>query len=183
MPANQRAGTLSARPYGCVMVTTNAASQSQIRGCPSGTRGRSGAYFRVGCARIVPRIAAVAVAVVLGMPGASSAAHTPRHCASSCVQRVQRHERYLLRRSHRYDWRQVTRPYRAWLRSTRMCESGGNYRTATGNGFWGAYQFTLESWHAVGGHGLPSDAEPLEQDYRAVLLLHLQGRGAWPVCG
>jgi Transglycosylase-like domain len=111
--------------------------------------------------------------------------HPPAHinCTYSCVQRVQRHERFLLRRRHRYDWAQYVKPYRSWLRSTRMCESGGNYRTATGNGFWGAYQFTLESWAAVGGHGLPSDAEPLEQDYRAVRLLHLQGRGAWPVCG
>jgi hypothetical protein len=88
-----------------------------------------------------------------------------------------------VRRHHRRHWRTVTRPYRPWLARTRACESGGNYATNTGNGFYGAYQFTLESWHAVGGRGLPNDAEPLEQDYRAVRLLHVQGTGAWPVCG
>ena len=80
-------------------------------------------------------------------------------------------------------WWKYTVPYRAWLRSTRMCESGGNYAINTGNGFFGAYQFTLGSWFAVGGRGMPHLAEPLEQDYRAVRLLHVQGRGAWPVCG
>jgi hypothetical protein len=79
--------------------------------------------------------------------------------------------------------RRVTAPYRGWLLSTRLCESRGNYWTNTGNGFYGAYQFTLQSWAAVGGWGLPSNAPPLEQDYRAVKLLHVQGPGAWPVCG
>ena len=82
--------------------------------------------------------------------------------------------------------RRVTAPYRAWLASTRGCETRGQpdpYRTNTGNGFYGAYQFTLSSWAAVGGRGMPHLASPLEQDYRAVRLLHLQGRGAWPVCG
>jgi hypothetical protein len=83
----------------------------------------------------------------------------------------------------RSKWWQATLPYRGWLKSTRMCESGGNYRTATGNGFWGGYQFTLSSWFSVGGRGMPHLAEPLEQDYRAVRLLHVQGRGAWPNCG
>ena len=79
--------------------------------------------------------------------------------------------------------RNRVRPLRAWLASTRRCESGGNYRTATGNGFWGAYQFTLSSWRAAGGWGMPHLASKLEQDYRAVILLGIQGRGAWPVCG
>jgi hypothetical protein len=115
------------------------------------------------------------------------AAPAPHHhqpaCDTVCQDRVAQHIRRRVRADHRQVWRHVTAPYRSWLRSTRMCESGGNYHAATGNGFWGAYQFTLESWAAVGGSGLPSDAEPLEQDYRAIRLLHLQGRGAWPVCG
>jgi hypothetical protein len=110
--------------------------------------------------------------------------HPPVGCYTyACEVRVKRNVRADIRRRHRQHWRYLTAPYRAWLASTRQCESGGNYRTATGNGFWGAYQFTLTSWAAVGGHGNPANAEPLEQDYRAVLLLHLQGRGAWPVCG
>jgi hypothetical protein len=61
----------------------------------------------------------------------------------------------------------------------------------TGNGFWFAYQHTASSWYAAGGRersGRPAGArglqpEPLEQDFRAVLTLRQQGRGAWPVCG
>src|SRR5262252_869195 len=129
-------------------------------------------------------MALVAAVVALAVPHTAMPHHHGGGCdRRPCIARVNRHMRYQLRRRHRARWRAVTRPYRQWLRSTRMCESGGNYRTQTGNGFYGAYQFTLQSWLAVGGHGLPSDAEPLEQDYRAVLLLHIQGRGAWPVCG
>lgn len=74
-------------------------------------------------------------------------------------------------------------PYRGWLASTRQCESGGNYSTNTGNGFYGAYQFTLSTWASVGGQGNPAYASPLEQDYRAVILLRRSGAGQWPVCG
>lgn len=96
-----------------------------------------------------------------------------------CVTRVQsRTHRRTLRR-----WERVARPYRAWLAKVRQCESGGRYGTSTGNGFYGAYQFTRSSWHGVGGRGLAHEAPPVEQDYRAVLLLKQQGRGAWPVCG
>jgi hypothetical protein len=79
--------------------------------------------------------------------------------------------------------RRVVQRFAGWLASTRACESGGSYTINTGNGFFGAYQFTRSSWAAVGGRGLPHQASPLEQDFRAVLLLRLQGRGAWPVCG
>lgn len=74
-------------------------------------------------------------------------------------------------------------PYKGWLANTRACESGGNYRANTGNGFYGAYQFMVGTWQSVGGSGLPSDASPLEQDYRAVILLLRSGAGQWPVCG
>jgi hypothetical protein len=86
-------------------------------------------------------------------------------------------------RVHHLAWRAYTKPYRPWLARVRRCESGGAYTTNTGNGFFGAYQFTVASWRAVGGWGMPHHAGRLHQDYRAVRLLHLQGRGAWPVCG
>ena len=94
-----------------------------------------------------------------------------------------RHKAQVRWERHAAKMRKVVAPYRAWLASTRQCESGGRYGIATGNGFYGAYQFTLSSWRAVGGWGMPHYAAPIEQDYRAVRLLHLQGRGAWPVCG
>jgi hypothetical protein len=64
----------------------------------------------------------------------------------------------------------------------RECESSDDYSADTGNGFYGAYQFTISSWYAVGFSGLPSDAPPAEQDLAAQRLLALQGWGAWPVC-
>lgn len=33
-----------------------------------------------------------------------------------------------------------------WLRQLRMCESGGDYKINTGNGFYGAYQFMDSTW-------------------------------------
>lgn len=63
-----------------------------------------------------------------------------------------------------------------------QCESGGNWAINTGNGFYGGLQFTLSSWQAVGGSGLPSNASREEQIMRAEQLLAMQGWGAWPAC-
>jgi hypothetical protein len=99
-------------------------------------------------------------------------------------------DRRMDKKSHMktlHKWWRATAPFRGWLRSTRMCESGGNYRTNTGNGFYGAYQFVLSTWWSAGGHGYPHLAEPLEQDYRAVVWRKMIGNphspGGWPVCG
>jgi len=94
-----------------------------------------------------------------------------------------RHKAQVRWERHTARIRNRVRPHRAWLASTRRCESGGRYNINTGNGFYGAYQFTLSSWRAAGGSGMPHLNPPLEQDYRAVILLGIQGRGAWPVCG
>jgi hypothetical protein len=81
----------------------------------------------------------------------------------------------------------VIAPYRAWLGMVRRCESGGNYGIANGNGFYGAYQFTLTTWWAAGGRGMPHLNPPLEQDYRAVIWRLKIGNphttAGWPVCG
>jgi LysM repeat protein len=63
-----------------------------------------------------------------------------------------------------------------------QCESSGNWHINTGNGFYGGLQFTLSSWQAVGGSGLPSNASKSEQIMRANKLLALQGWQAWPAC-
>lgn len=69
------------------------------------------------------------------------------------------------------------------LAAIRSCESGGNYSTNTGNGFYGAYQFTQSTWAGVGGSGSPANASPAEQDRRAAILYSRSGAGQWPVCG
>jgi|tagenome__1003787_1003787.scaffolds.fasta_scaffold20712471_1 hypothetical protein len=69
------------------------------------------------------------------------------------------------------------------LASIRACESGGNYSTNTGNGFYGAYQFDQQTWNSVGGSGNPAAASPAEQDKRAAMLMAQRGSSPWPVCG
>jgi len=114
------------------------------------------------------RLATLSTAVCLLVPTASAEGHYTGGCKKN---KCKRH---------------VVQPYKGWLRSVRACEVRGQpfpFQTNTGNGFYGAYQFTVRSWYAVGGKGMPHLNRPLEQSYRAVKLLFLQGRGAWPVCG
>jgi len=56
------------------------------------------------------------------------------------------------------------------MQAIAQCESGGNPATDTGNGFYGKYQFDLQTWQAVGGSGNPAQASEAEQDRRAAAL-------------
>ncbi len=65
-----------------------------------------------------------------------------------------------------------------------MCESGGNPTIVSRNGlYYGLYQFSVGTWQAVGGSGLPSQASAAEQTSRAQMLYARSGAGQWPVCG
>jgi hypothetical protein len=68
-----------------------------------------------------------------------------------------------------------------WAR-LRTCESGGQYSTNTGNGFYGAYQFHPRTWRTLGFPGLPHQAPPEMQDEAARRLQARSGWGQWPVC-
>jgi Transglycosylase-like domain len=72
----------------------------------------------------------------------------------------------------------------AHLYRIKMCESGGNYSVISSNGlYYGAYQFSLSTWAAMGGSGLPSNASPAEQDMRAQRLYDTSNPYTqWPVC-
>jgi uncharacterized protein YabE (DUF348 family) len=63
------------------------------------------------------------------------------------------------------------------------CESGGNPRAVNPAGYYGLYQFSLSTWHAMGGSGNPIDNSSAEQTYRAKILYKKAGAGQWPVCG
>jgi uncharacterized protein YabE (DUF348 family) len=64
------------------------------------------------------------------------------------------------------------------------CESGGNPRAVSSSGqYRGLYQFTMGTWHDVGGSGDPANASSNEQTYRAQLLYRRVGDSAWPTCG
>lgn len=107
-----------------------------------------------------------------------------RTVRSFSLTKLTRHHRHLLRelRSARRA-RSAPSAASPQLEAIAACESGGNPTTDTGNGFYGKYQFTLQTWQAVGGAGNPAQASEAEQDRRAAALLAQAGPGQWPVCG
>jgi hypothetical protein len=62
------------------------------------------------------------------------------------------------------------------------CESGGDWNTNTGNGYYGGLQFNAATWHNYGGQGLPHQASRTEQIAIGEKVLAKQGWRAWPVC-
>lgn len=62
------------------------------------------------------------------------------------------------------------------------CESGGNWSTNTGNGYYGGLQFSQTTWRAVGGSGSPHQASKAEQINRGKILQQRSGWGQWPAC-
>ena len=64
----------------------------------------------------------------------------------------------------------------------RRCESGGDYSTDTGNGYYGAYQFSPITWWWLGYQGYPNEAPPAVQDQAARDLWAIYGWSPWPAC-
>jgi resuscitation-promoting factor RpfB len=63
-----------------------------------------------------------------------------------------------------------------------QCESGGNWSINTGNGYYGGLQFSLSTWRAYGGSGMPNKASREEQIRIAKKVQAADGWGAWPAC-
>lgn len=63
-----------------------------------------------------------------------------------------------------------------------QCESGGNWSINTGNGYYGGLQFSLSTWRAFGGDGMPHQASRSQQIAVAERTLAAQGWNAWPSC-
>lgn len=70
-------------------------------------------------------------------------------------------------------------------RALAKCESGNRPNAVSSTGkYHGLYQFSLPTWRAVGGTGLPSKASAAEQSFRAHKLYQIANwRTQWPVCG
>ncbi len=68
------------------------------------------------------------------------------------------------------------------LAELRGCESSDDYSIDTGNGYYGAYQFDLQTWHGLGYSGYPNDASPATQDAAASQLEEGRGWEPWPAC-
>lgn len=65
------------------------------------------------------------------------------------------------------------------------CESGGDWRVNTGNGYYGGLQFSQHTWAAYGGTRYAPRADLATKGQQitvAKVVLRAQGPGAWPVC-
>lgn len=66
-----------------------------------------------------------------------------------------------------------------------QCESGGNWRANTGNGYYGGLQFSRRTWTGYGGGayaGTANNASRAQQIAIAEKVLRGQGWNAWPTC-
>jgi peptidoglycan hydrolase-like protein with peptidoglycan-binding domain len=72
----------------------------------------------------------------------------------------------------------------AALEQIAQCESGGDPTAVSADGqYRGKYQFSMETWQAMGGSGDPAAAPEAEQDRIAAELYAQSGASPWPNCG
>lgn len=69
----------------------------------------------------------------------------------------------------------------SWDRLAR-CESGGNWASNTGNGYYGGIQFSLSTWQSVGGSGYPNENSRETQIEMGKRLYARTGWSSWPGC-
>ena len=70
------------------------------------------------------------------------------------------------------------------LKRIAECESGGNPQAVSpGGSYRGKYQFSMQTWHNLGGKGDPVDASETQQDRIALKLYRRSGTAPWPSCG
>jgi Transglycosylase-like domain len=66
-----------------------------------------------------------------------------------------------------------------------QCESGGNWNTNTGNGYYGGLQFSPETWTSYGGGTYATTANRATRSQQIAIaekVLRAQGWNAWPTC-
>lgn len=64
----------------------------------------------------------------------------------------------------------------------RLCESGNDYAKNTGNGYFGAYQYSPSTWNNYGGFARPDLAPAAVQDAKAQADYARRGWTPWPSC-
>jgi hypothetical protein len=142
---------------------------------------------------VAPALCAVAIAapipVALAQTGPDIAGHVAAKHATQHLEKVElRQEAHVAKRAakRRAAAREAVAavPVPPQLAAIAQCESGGDPGAVSSNGMYhGKYQFSVATWAAVGGKGLPSQAPEAEQDMRAAMLYARSGPGQWPVCG
>jgi Transglycosylase-like domain len=132
---------------------------------------------RAGHAALVRRDARLAHAV-RRLGGEAPSRHALNRMSSRALRRL--HVR-LARDRHELK---TAPPVSGTLQAIAACESGGDPHAIGGGGaFRGKYQFTRETWAAMGGSGDPAAAPEAQQDRLAAKLYATAGAGQWPVCG
>lgn len=66
-----------------------------------------------------------------------------------------------------------------------QCESGGNWSTNTGNGYYGGLQFNPTTWSSMGGDQYAPTADKATREQQIAVASKLQsqaGWGQWPAC-
>jgi resuscitation-promoting factor RpfA len=66
-----------------------------------------------------------------------------------------------------------------------QCESGGNWKINTGNGYYGGLQFSPRTWQAYGGGAFAGTADHATRSQQIAIaekVLRAQGWTAWPTC-
>jgi hypothetical protein len=157
-----------------------AAAQTQVQALLHPTIAGQGVHAQLreaGHDVLLPRDARLAKAV-RQLGGAAPPRHAMERMNTRALRRL--HAR-LIRDKHEL---QSAPPVSPALQAIAACESGGNPRAIGGGGaFRGKYQFTYETWAAMGGSGDPAAAPEAEQDRLAAKLYATAGAGQWPVCG
>jgi hypothetical protein len=68
------------------------------------------------------------------------------------------------------------------LAQLRYCEAGGIYTRNSGNGYYGAYQYSISTWNNYGGYAR-ADLAPAEvQDAKVIADVARRGFTPWPAC-
>ncbi|MGH3827209.1 MAG: transglycosylase family protein [Pseudonocardiaceae bacterium] len=66
-----------------------------------------------------------------------------------------------------------------------QCESGGNWNTSTGNGYFGGLQFSGGTWISYGGGAYADTANHATREQQIAIaekVVRTQGWNAWPTC-
>ncbi len=66
-----------------------------------------------------------------------------------------------------------------------QCESSGNWRANTGNGYYGGLQFSRQTWRGFGGAAYAATANNATRAQQVTIaekVLRVQGWKAWPTC-
>lgn len=141
----------------------------------------------------VPTAALMSAAVLAGpaITAANAAPAAPSNGSAASIQAYkdgrpvsEKHFKQYKLKSHELKniakaikWANGSKP-----RQVRQCESGGNYKINTGNGYYGAYQFAAGTWRGIGGGRYASTANKAPkwaQDHMAYRLWKKQGWGPW----